>query len=147
MEKAFGISVSRLRLLLGKMEQRPKFVRDIVLTCVVLHNMLRTRQGGSGLAATPANHITALQNEQVVNVPHDNYRNPLREAKHKQDLLKDYFNHLAALAGQEDRIWRYPGDRKSWHLAALFMATRLFQELYLSWCWFQQIKKKTKTIQ
>ena len=34
----------------------------------------------------------------------DNYRNPLREAKHQQDLLKDYFNHIGTLAGQEDRI-------------------------------------------
>ena len=46
----------------------------------------------------------AIANEQVAYVPDDNYRNPLREAKHQQDLLKDYFNHLGALAGQEDRV-------------------------------------------
>ena len=38
---AFGILESRFRVLLGTMEQRPKVVRDIVLTCGVLH-MLRT---------------------------------------------------------------------------------------------------------
>ena len=36
-------------------------------------------------------------------MPDENYRSPLREAKHQQDL-KDYFNHLVALAVQEDRI-------------------------------------------
>ena len=35
---------------------------------------------------------------------YDNYRNPLKEAKQQRDLLKDNFNHLGALAGQEDRI-------------------------------------------
>ena len=34
----------------------------------------------------------------------ENFRNPLREAKHQRDLLKDYFNHVGALAGQEDRV-------------------------------------------
>ena len=29
--------------------------------------------------------------------------NPLREARHQRDLLKDYFNHVWALAGQGDR--------------------------------------------
>ena len=41
-ENAFGISVSRFRVLLGTMEQRPRVVKDIVFTCVVLHNILRT---------------------------------------------------------------------------------------------------------
>ena len=52
----------------------------------------------------PANDIAALQNEQVVYVTDDNYRNPLREAKHQRDLLKDYFNHVDSLTWQEDMI-------------------------------------------
>ena len=65
----------------GTMGQRPKLVRGIVLKCVMLHSMLmhsRAEQTTTGIL--------------------------LREAKHKQDILKDYFNHLGALAGQEDRI-------------------------------------------
>ena len=40
---------------------------------------------------TPANDIAALLNEQVMFVPDDNCKNPLREAKHQREILKDYF--------------------------------------------------------
>ena len=63
-----------------------------------------TRQSGAERAPSPANYVAALQNEQVVYVPDDNYGNPSRETKHQPDLLKNYFNHVGALAGQEDRI-------------------------------------------
>ena len=94
--------VSRYRVLLGTIEQRPRVVRDIVFTCVVLHNMLRTHQGGSDRIPTPANDVAALQNKQMVYVPNEHYRNPSREAKHQQELLKDNFNHMGTLTGQED---------------------------------------------
>ena len=45
-ENASGIC--RFRVLLTTMEQRPKVVRDIVLTCVVLHDMLRSHWEGGG---------------------------------------------------------------------------------------------------
>ena len=54
MENAFGILAIRFRVLLGTMEQTPKVVRDIVLTCVMLHNMLKTHLGGLDGAPTPA---------------------------------------------------------------------------------------------
>ena len=66
----------------------------------MLRNELRAHQG----EAARAHDIAGLQNKQVLYVPDDNYRNPLKEAKHQQDLLKNYFNHVGALAGQEDRI-------------------------------------------
>ena len=44
-EHSFGILVMRFRVLFTTMEQRPTVVTDIVLTCVVLHNMLRSHQG------------------------------------------------------------------------------------------------------
>ena len=79
------------------MEQRPRVVRDIVFTCVLLHNILRTHQGEADRAPTPE---AALQNKQVVYVSDDNYRNPSREARHQQELLKDYFSHVWALTVQ-----------------------------------------------
>ena len=103
-ENAFRILVSRLRILLGTMEQMPMVVRNIVFMCVVLHNMMRTHQGRADRALTLANDEAALQNEKVVYVPIKNYRNPSREAKHQRKLLRDNFNHMGALDGQEDRI-------------------------------------------
>ena len=75
MENAFGILASRFRVSLGIMEQRLKVVRDIVLSCIVLHNMLRTHQGETVRASTPGNDITALQSELALYVPDLNNRN------------------------------------------------------------------------
>ena len=80
-ENAFEILVCRFRVLLCTMEQRPKIVRDIVFTFLVLHNVLRTHQSRADREPTPPNGVAALRNEQVVFLPDGNYRNPLREAK------------------------------------------------------------------
>ena len=58
-------------------------MRNIVLICVVLHNMLMTHQCGLDRAPTPADDIAAIANEPVVYVPDENCRNPSREAKHQ----------------------------------------------------------------
>ena len=79
-------------------------MRDIVLTCVVLHNMLRSHQGGADRPPTPADDIQPPQQDQGEQRHHENLKNPLREAKQQQNLLKDYFNHVGALAGQEDKV-------------------------------------------
>ena len=63
-ENSFGILVRRFRVLLTTMEQRLKVVRDIVLTCVVLHNMLKCNQGGADRPPTPADNIQPPQNDQ-----------------------------------------------------------------------------------
>ena len=70
----------------------------------MLHNILRTHQGRLDRAHKPADDTAAIANEVTVYVPDENHRNPLREAKRQRDLLKDYFSHVGALAGQEDRI-------------------------------------------
>ena len=103
-ENSFGILVKCFRMLLTTMEQRPKVVKDIVLTFVVLHNMLRSHQGAADRPPTPADDIQPPQLDQGEQGHQENFRNPSREAKHHRNLLKDYFNHLGALAGQEDRV-------------------------------------------
>ena len=112
------------------MEQRPKVVRDIVLTSPVLHNMLATHQGGPDRAPTTADDKVALQNDQVPYMPCKNYMDPSREAKHQRDQLKDYFNHLGALSGQEDKIRdvirNCLGDRRGGHLSVPFRTTQFY---------------------
>ena len=71
----------RFRVLLSTIEQRPRVVRVIMFTCVMVHNMLRTHHGGGDRAPTPANDVAPLQNEQTVHVPNENYRNPSWEDK------------------------------------------------------------------
>ena len=63
-ENSFGILVRRFRVLLTPIEQRPKVVIDIVLTCVVLHNMLRSHQGELDRPSTPADDTQPPQNDQ-----------------------------------------------------------------------------------
>ena len=63
-ENAFGILVGRFRVLLTTMEQRPKVVREIVLTCLVLHNILRRHHGEADRPPTPADDIQPPQNDQ-----------------------------------------------------------------------------------
>ena len=45
---------------MGPMDQRPRVVRDIAKTCVVLHNMM-THQGGEDRAPTPRKDGVALK--------------------------------------------------------------------------------------
>ena len=82
-ENAFEILIIRFRVLLATMEQRPRVVRDIVFTFVVFHNMLRTDQGREDRAPTPPIDEADLQNEQLVYVSNNNYRNSSRAAKHQ----------------------------------------------------------------
>ena len=96
-KNAFGILVNHFRVLLGTMEQRPRVVRDVMFTYVVLHNMLRTHQGRADRAPTPGNDVTVQQNEQVVYVSFEG-------GERQGELLKVYFSHVGALAGQKDMI-------------------------------------------
>ena len=64
--------------MLTTMEQRPYVVRDIVLTCVVLHNMLRRHQGGADRPPTPADDIQPPQADQLEQGQNENFRSPSR---------------------------------------------------------------------
>ena len=79
-KNSFDILVKRFRVLLNTMEQRPKVLRDIVLTCVVLHNMLRSHQWAADRPPTPAEDIQPPQADQGEQGHHENLRNPSREA-------------------------------------------------------------------
>ena len=90
-------------MLLTTMEQRPKVVRHCVNMCDTTQHVEKPL-GGSRQTTTPANDIQPPQADQGEQRHNRNFRNPSREAKHQRDLLKDYFNHVGALAGPEDRV-------------------------------------------
>ena len=62
---AFGIIASRFRVLLTTMEQPPEMVRDVVLTCVVVHNILRSQYNGEYCGQQPEN-VEVLDDGQLV---------------------------------------------------------------------------------
>ena len=59
---------------------------------------VKESSGGGDRPPTPAADIVAPQADHREQGQDENFRNPSREAKHQQDLLKDFFNHVVALA-------------------------------------------------
>ena len=106
-ENAFGILESRFRVMRTTIELPPATVREVVLTCVVLHNILRSQYQGQPGGQQPGE-------DDDDDVPDDcgliggaagggQDRNPAREAKRQRDYLKD-FNNEGAVAWQDGRI-------------------------------------------
>ena len=101
-ENAFGILVSRFRVMMTTIELPPETVRDVVLTYVVLHNILRSQcQGQHGDDDDEVSGDGCLIGG-AADCGHD--RNPAREAKRLRDYLKDYFNNEGPVAWQDGRI-------------------------------------------
>ena len=105
-----------------------KVVGDIAFTCVVLHKMLRTHQGGAHRSPTPGNDVVAQQNEQVVYVPNENDRNPSREAKHQREPLNEYINHMGEFC-QPTTLGAEAGIDQSFS-----GQTNYSKSFYSSWC-------------
>ena len=83
-------------------------MREVVFTCVVLHNILRIQNQGKHGGQQPGD-------DDDDDVPGDCRliggaagggpdRNPAREAKRQRDDRKDYFNNEGAVAWQDGRI-------------------------------------------
>ena len=95
--EAFGILVSRFRVMRTTIELPPATVREVVFTCVVLHNILRSQYQGQPGGQQPGE-------DDDDDVPGacgliggaaggGQDRNPAREAKRQGDYLRDYFNN------------------------------------------------------
>ena len=94
--------------MLTTIELPPETVRDVVMTCVVLYNILKSQYQG--------HHGGQEQGDDDDDVvPGDCRliggaagggpdRNSAREAKRQRDYLKDYFNNEGGVAWQDGRI-------------------------------------------
>ena len=107
-ENTYGILVSRFRVMRTNIELSPATVTEVVFTCVILHNILRSQYQGQPGGQQP-------REDDDDDVPGDcgliggaagdgQDRNPATEAKRQRDYLKDYFNNEGAVAWQDGRI-------------------------------------------
>ena len=84
-------------------ELPPETVREVVFTCVVLHNILRSQYQGQ----QPGDDDDVPGDGRLIGVAADGGRdrNPAkRVAKRLRDYLKDYFNNEGAVAWQDGRM-------------------------------------------
>ena len=105
-ENAFGILVSRFRVMRITIELPPATVRDVVFACVVLHNILRSQYQGQPGGQQPGEDDDVPDDCGLIGgaAGGGQDRNPAREAKRQRNYLKDYFNNEGAVAWQDDRI-------------------------------------------
>ena len=105
-ENAFGILVSRFRVMLTTIELPPEIVREGIFTCVVLHNVLRSQYQGQHGGQQPGDDDDVPGDCRLFGGAAGGGpdRNPAREAKRQSDYLKDYFNNEGAVAWQDGRI-------------------------------------------
>ena len=72
-ENAFGITANRFRCLLTTMPQQPDTVTTVVLSCCVLHNLLRLRKPNADL---PVDKENPDSHELVPGIWRDNFELP-----------------------------------------------------------------------
>ena len=104
-ENAFGILSARFRVFKSAMLVHPDKVRDIVLACVVLHNMLRAERGAGGARAERDLEDEVIPCDLEDCDPdggHD--RNPAQSAKDQRDYLKDWSNGAGAVDWQNGKV-------------------------------------------
>ena len=111
-ENAFGIMALRRQVLLTTMRQTPDTVQLIVKTCMVLHNMMRTRYPDHHQAlvdqADATGNIIPDDWRRNVNMHEmEQARGPTREstkAKQEREYLKLYFNSPAGSVPWQDNM-------------------------------------------
>ena len=75
------------------------------MTCVVLHNILRSQYQGQHAGQEPGDDDDDVPGDcRLIGGAAGQDRNPAREAKRQRDYLKDYFNNEGAVGWQDGRI-------------------------------------------
>ena len=111
-ENAFGIMALRWQILLGTMQLRPENCQLVVKTCMVLHNLLRTRFPTHNLQLADQEdaqgNLIPGEWRQAANMHEmDQARGHSREstrAKQAREYLKLYFNSPAGSVPWQDRM-------------------------------------------
>lgn len=104
-ENAFGILASRFRIFHQPILLKATRVKDIVMACAVLHNMLRAERGAGGGRAEGdlEDEVIPCQLEDG-DAGAGRDRNPTQAAKDQRDYLKDWFNGAGAVPWQNNRV-------------------------------------------
>ena len=112
-ESAFGILTGRFRCLLTTLEVDPETATSITMACVILHNLILTRDPPLGNAGNnmpndgPPNHAGVGGNHpdlvSGLNLPGGNFGS--KKARKQRDYLCEYFNSpRGSVEWQEDMI-------------------------------------------
>ena len=114
-ENTFGILTSRFRIFHRTIEVQPKFVKNIVLACCILHNYMRKEANNQYLAdgsvdrelpdGTIAGGDWRQNRIELDPVQRDTHRNPSVYAKRVQSSLADYL-----LTPEGEVEWQYGSD-------------------------------------
>lgn len=99
-ENAFGILVNRFRILMGNMLLQPNQVNEVVMTCCILHNLLRRKLGGPTRCPSQNTDEPA---EAVSHVARSTGANYNASAKHVRDKLSSYF----VSSGKINSQWKH----------------------------------------
>lgn len=111
-ENAFGILTHRFRCLLTTLQQKPETVTSIVLACVCLHNLLRTRKPNdlfNDVDMDDENHNVIPGAWRVNNPLADGISNfanntTTKNAKLQRDYLAAYYNSEAGSVPWQDNM-------------------------------------------
>ena len=99
-ENAFGILVSRFRVTMTTIELPPATMTEVILACLVLHNLLRSQYQGQHGGEQPGDNDDVPGDGRLIDGAAGGGPdgNTAREAKRLRDYLKDYFNNKEAVA-------------------------------------------------
>ena len=112
-ENAFGILAKRFQCLLNKLRQEADTAQKVVMTCVILHNLMRTRYQGETDAMLDReddqHHVNPGQWRQGKQLPplmpNPGNNRDTKAAKNQRDYLREYYNsEVGAVAWQQKMV-------------------------------------------
>ena len=111
-ENAFGILAARWQCLAFTMRQYPDVVNEVVVTCIILHNLMRIHHPGEGNQLVDNDDADmnvvpgAWRDQHVMEDLQQARRGALatRAARQQRIYLKNYYNRIGAVPWQQNMI-------------------------------------------